>query len=196
MSEQVDQKTVFDSTENFNVVHPLKHEWTFWYTKPNTGSGEDWRELIKELVTVDTVEEFWGAYNSLPKFSELPRKADYALFRKGIRPEWEDPANENGGKWVFQYKGLASRGDVDDKWLNVLLGVIGGSLDNEDKVNGVVAMVRHSSIYKIALWVSGNHEESKTVALRFKDLLDLAAKDHIEFALHDSSRKRGNAITL
>ena len=25
---------------------------------------------------------------------------DYMLFKKGIRPEWEDPHNRAGGKWV------------------------------------------------------------------------------------------------
>lgn len=26
--------TVFHDTENFNVKHPLMHEWTLWFTKP------------------------------------------------------------------------------------------------------------------------------------------------------------------
>ena len=30
------QITVFHDPENFNVKHPLMHEWTLWFTKPAT----------------------------------------------------------------------------------------------------------------------------------------------------------------
>lgn len=30
-------KTVFDDPENFNVKHPLMHEWSLWFTKPPSG---------------------------------------------------------------------------------------------------------------------------------------------------------------
>lgn len=29
--------TVFHDPENFNVKHPLMHEWTLWFTKPASG---------------------------------------------------------------------------------------------------------------------------------------------------------------
>lgn len=29
--------TVFHDSENFNVKHPLMHEWTLWFTKPPSG---------------------------------------------------------------------------------------------------------------------------------------------------------------
>lgn len=29
--------TVFHNSENFNVKHPLMHEWTLWFTKPPSG---------------------------------------------------------------------------------------------------------------------------------------------------------------
>lgn len=31
------QITVFHDPENFNVKHPLMHEWTLWFTKPPSG---------------------------------------------------------------------------------------------------------------------------------------------------------------
>ena len=31
------EKTVFDDPENFDVKHPLMHEWTLWFTKPPSG---------------------------------------------------------------------------------------------------------------------------------------------------------------
>lgn len=32
-----DTVTVFHDPENFNVKHPLMHEWTLWFTKPPSG---------------------------------------------------------------------------------------------------------------------------------------------------------------
>lgn len=29
--------TVLHNPENFNVKHPLMHEWTLWFTKPPSG---------------------------------------------------------------------------------------------------------------------------------------------------------------
>lgn len=74
---------------------------------------------MKEVVTFDSVEEFWGVYVGLPAHlsghqhspsllsqnnitptSELALKSDYHLFKKGVKPEWEDPQNKHGGMSV------------------------------------------------------------------------------------------------
>lgn len=79
--------TVFHNPENFNVKHPLMHEWTLWFTKPPSGKvgdtqeisfgssadwgslvqGDNWNDLLKEVVTFSSVEEFWGIYVCVPK---------------------------------------------------------------------------------------------------------------------------------
>jgi len=43
------------------------------------------------------------------------------MFKKGIKPVWEDSANCKGGKWILRLKkGLSSR-----IWENLLLAMIG-----------------------------------------------------------------------
>ena len=32
-----DNITVFHDPNNFNVKHPLMHQWTLWFTKPPSG---------------------------------------------------------------------------------------------------------------------------------------------------------------
>lgn len=116
------------------------HSWTLWFTKTPTATGpkESWADLLKEVITFDSVEEFWGypsktppyssfalvggcrmetycrIFNNISKTSEIPLKSDYALFKKGVRPEWEDAANKEGGKWSFQFKRNAG---IDELWL-------------------------------------------------------------------------------
>ena len=54
--------TVFHDPKNFNVKHPLMNTWTLWFTKTPTPTGpkESWADLLKEVITFDSVEEFWG----------------------------------------------------------------------------------------------------------------------------------------
>jgi len=124
--------TVFHDPKNFNVKHPLMHTWTLWFTKTPTATGpkESWADLLKEVITFDSVEEFWGyqlsasdlfvavlncrIFNNIAKTSEIPLKTDYAHFKKGVRPEWEDAANKEGGKWSYQFKRSAG---IDELWL-------------------------------------------------------------------------------
>lgn len=58
-------KTVFHDVNNFNVKHPLMNKWSLWFTKPPSGKGDNWNDLLKEVVAFDTVEEFWGIYVGL-----------------------------------------------------------------------------------------------------------------------------------
>lgn len=87
-SNDGDLITVFHDPENFNVKHPLAHTWTFWFTKPPSGrvcclcdfqlkqssvlthQGDNWNELLKEVISFDSVEEFWGIYVSSPSESQ------------------------------------------------------------------------------------------------------------------------------
>ena len=55
-------KTVFHDVNNFNVKHPLMNTWSLWFTKPPSGRGDNWNDLLKEVVSFDSVEEFWGVY--------------------------------------------------------------------------------------------------------------------------------------
>jgi len=61
-SGEDEQITVFHDKDNFNVKHPLMHKWTLWFTKPPSGKGDNWNDLLKEVITFNSVEEFWGVY--------------------------------------------------------------------------------------------------------------------------------------
>ncbi|SLM34757.1 eukaryotic translation initiation factor 4e-1 [Lasallia pustulata] len=148
-----EQITVFHDPENFNVKHPLMHEWTLWFTKPPSGKGDNWNDLLKEVVTFDSVEEFWGVYNNITPTSELALKSDYHLFKRGVRPEWEDPQNKHGGKWSYQFKDKRTA-PIDELWLHVMLAAIGETLEtnpSDGEVMGVVVNVR-KGFYRIGLW--------------------------------------------
>ncbi|KAK9495643.1 translation initiation factor eIF 4e-like domain-containing protein [Lipomyces doorenjongii] len=188
--------TVFDSTIDFTVKHPLRHTWTLWYTKPqHGGSKSDWGDQLKEVINFDSVEEFWGIYNNIPKASELPQKSDYHLFKKSVRPEWEDVQNENGGKWAYQCRDKRQV-DIDDLWLNTLLGAVGETLEDEgeNEIMGVVVTIRKAH-YRISIWTRTANNEKALLAIgrRFKELLKLPPSEQVDYSSHKDAATSGSS---
>ncbi|KAF2815242.1 eukaryotic translation initiation factor 4E [Mytilinidion resinicola] len=204
--------TVFHDPDNFNVKHPLMNTWTLWFTKPPSGKGDHWNDLLKEVISFDSVEEFWGIYNNITSTSELALKSDYHLFKKGVRPEWEDSQNKHGGKWAFQFKDKKAI-NIDALWLHVMLAAIGETLeeDGDNEVMGVVVNVR-KGFYRIGLWTrtigkagDGKNgaakgrtpEQGREVLMRigkkFKEALGLESSNEVvEFSGHTDSANAGS----
>lgn len=73
------------------------------------------------------------------------------LFREGVRPEWEDPANTGGGHFQFSLSlsGVktgraesngaltAAAAQLDEYWNNLVLSTIGHSFPNAQLVTGL-----------------------------------------------------------
>lgn len=85
------------------------------------------------------MENFWDVYSHLKRPSLLPTVSDYHIFRKGVRPVWEDEANKRGGKWVVRLK----KGVADRYWEDLLLAIVGDQFaEASDEVCGAVLSVR------------------------------------------------------
>ena len=102
-------------------------------------------------------------YNNVPTVSKLANQSNYHLFKEGIVPKWEDPMNENGGRWMFHVE-KASR-QVDNYFLRAMLACVGEQItSNDDEVCGVVATVKHSED-RISLWCYSTPEESSVTRI-------------------------------
>lgn len=147
--------------------------------------------------------------NNITPTSDLALKSDYHLFKKGVRPEWEDSQNKHGGKWAFQFKDKKAI-NIDALWLHVMLAAIGENLEDEDdnEVMGVVVNVRRG-FYRIGLWTRSvgraipgdggkgrTQEQGKEVLLkigrRFKQALQLKDNDVVEFSGHTDAAHAGS----
>ena len=77
------------------------------------------------------------------------------LFKKGVKPEWEDPANQNGCSFDCNLKNLTPE-QIDEIWQNMVLGLVGETFPFVQFLTGIRFMDRlkkHSSI-KIEIWIS------------------------------------------
>lgn len=125
---------------------PLQCAWTLWEQL----STEKYH--TSKVVTFRTVQEFWSIWNGIPQPSELLDGKKFVrtesnghsteigalmIFREGIPPEWEHMANAQGGHFQLTLKSVAVGGQVDEYWNNMVLGIIGGTLEACSKVNGV-----------------------------------------------------------
>lgn len=118
--------------------HSLKSTWIVWY-RPPTSKYSDYEKSTIPLAYFSTAEAFWAVYTHLKRPSNLPAVSDYHIFKKGIRPVWEDEENKKGGKWIIRLK----KGVSDRYWEDLLLAIVGDQFaEAGEEVCGAVLSVR------------------------------------------------------
>merc|ERR1711881_565651 len=142
-AEDVDHDHISGDEEENKIayeMHPLERPWTMWFmngdNKVKAGkpmpidNGSEWNQGLIELYTFESVEDFWAVYNHIQLPAKLRLKNDYMVFRKGVRPEWEDSTNRGGGMWKLILPSKMRATDLDRMWLETLLSMIGESYGN------------------------------------------------------------------
>ena len=91
--------------------HFLESEWVIWEHRSPDKNSKSYEDNMEKLCEVATIEDFWCAFNNIPKPSAIfydgrSRKKfasrsveSFSLFKKNIKPEWEDPQNRSGAEW-------------------------------------------------------------------------------------------------
>ncbi|CAD6257894.1 unnamed protein product [Miscanthus lutarioriparius] len=106
-------------------LHPRRHKLVLWYTRRTPGArSQAYEDNIKKIIDFSTVESFWVCYYHLARPSSLPSPTDLHLFKDGICPLWEDPANQNGGKWIIRFKKAVSGRFWEDLVSELVLSII------------------------------------------------------------------------
>jgi translation initiation factor 4E len=188
--------------------HQLKSTWIVWY-RPPTPKYSDYEKSTIAIASISSVESFWTIYSHLKRPSLLPTVSDYHIFRKGIRPVWEDEANKKGGKWIIRLK----KGVADRYWEDLLFAMIGDQFaEAGDEVCGAVLSVR-SGEDVLSVWtrIDGGRNIKiryglKTFVFSFnlmadclhretiKRLLAFPADTNIVWKSHDDSIAQRSAI--
>jgi translation initiation factor 4E len=153
------------------------------------------------------VEDFFGIYQHLKRPSTLPLVSDYHIFKKGIRPVWEDDENKRGGKWIVRLK----KGVADRYWEDLLLAIVGDQFaEASEEVCGAVLSVRNGEDI-LSIWTRNNggrvlkiryDPEPKyevtllTILFRetMKRILIFPPETKVEWKSHDSSIQQRTAI--
>lgn len=151
--------------------HPLRTPWVFWFRPPISKANGyiEYEKTLHAMAEVGTVEDFFAVYAHLKRPSTLPLVSDYHLFKKDIRPIWEDNENRAGGKWIVRLK----KGVADRYWEDLLLAIVGDQFsDASEEVCGAVLSVRNGEDI-LSVWV--RRDGGKVVKIRYVDYLNLAS---------------------
>jgi translation initiation factor 4E len=166
----------------------LRFTWTIWeQIMSNDAKTAQYSDATHRVASFSTVKTFWKYWNHLPQPSELldgkkfvretaeARSVVDALmvFREGIKPEWEDSVNATGGHFQFQLKPHLGGGVIDEYWNNIVLGLIGGTIEPADMITGVrlvdkLSQGRSPSV-RIEVWFS-NYEDTDKVDILQRNL--------------------------
>lgn len=131
----------------------LKDNWVLWeQVVQDGGKAAAYGDATKMVTSFSTVQEFWSIWNGMPQPSELvPSSTESGkrimrgqvaidaimIFKEGVKPEWEDKLNQTGGHFQIQLKPSIGGGQIDEYWNNLVLGMVGGTLEPSDMITGI-----------------------------------------------------------
>jgi translation initiation factor 4E len=163
--------------------------WTLWEQRVAAKTKNlDYSGQTKEITSFRTIKEFWACFNHIPQPSILFSGKRYArkerdgdtfvealmIFKKGVRPEWEDPENAKGGHFQLQIKPnqSGSGATVDELWNNIVLTMIAGMIEPADMITGirlVDKLTAKKPCVRIELWFNEMEKGQGTRTFDLKD---------------------------
>nr|XP_046909633.1 eukaryotic translation initiation factor 4E-1A-like [Dermatophagoides farinae] len=193
--DDVKNEQRFLSIKSRLSLHPLEHCWVFWhYRRARRRSTKKWMDCQRTLVEIDTIESFWMFFAKQRSPSMVRINQDYALFKKGIKPMWEDPANMNGGQWIFILQKSQDNYDsvINEIWYKIIMAMLGSIFKPEimDQICGIVFSMRISCFTKISIWVN-DYRAIKQILILGNELKRLTKfNDCIVFRRNDNMQTK------
>lgn len=178
--------TTDDTEENeemFKKDLPLRYNWVIWeqIMQSNDGKSSQYSDATQKVASFGSVHEFWRFWNHMPQPSELLGQKRMVreqpdglhvidalmIFREDIRPEWEDKMNAQGGHFQFQLKPSVGGGQVDEYWNNLVLGMIGATIEPADMITGArlvdkLSGPRAANVVRLEIWFT-NFDDTQAV---------------------------------
>ena len=98
---------------------PFTHAWDFYHDRHSTTESYENR-LTLITGNIVNIKMFWENHNNFP-FSQLKMKDSVHLFKRGVKPAWEDRRNVNGGAWTFRLR----KDQSAELWQEICMMAIG-----------------------------------------------------------------------
>lgn len=169
----------------------LNNDFTIWYTyfsKPKHKQTRKFEEILTKVGTFKTAEEFWGINQHMKKPDSLTRGCQFYLFRKNIRPIWEDSENLGGGRFFVNINNNDIK-KVNLFWEDLMISFLITNDDTLKKICGVVLNKRVSEII-FSIWTKNiNQEEENKIREWFRNIFGFDKKREIEYKKHSDGGK-------
>ncbi|EAW07620.1 eukaryotic translation initiation factor 4E [Aspergillus clavatus NRRL 1] len=138
---------------------PFQYHWTVWYDRHSESTDYDKRLYVLHEDVAD-IATFYRVYNNYP-WDKVRLRDSVHIFRKGVRPIWEDPENLKGGCWRFRVPKSKAQEFFHEIAILCMANEFQAALEKEhDHVLGVSSSVRFNS-HMISVWNKlGSNERS------------------------------------
>lgn len=203
--------SVFADEQTTRPIHKLSSRWTMSFrdqqTKASNTAATDqhnFSDSLEEVCTCDTVEHFWQMINNicLPTQLKYRSSPNYMFFRDGIKPEWEDEANMDGGMWRIVLKGRERSEHLDHFWIELLMALVGEQFGYAQYITGCV-LQRRQKEDRFQLWTrghAGDTEQDKLIQRQIgrdlKTILNLAEDCELAYTKHNDLKSFDDARRL
>jgi translation initiation factor 4E len=195
--------------------HPLQTSWSIW--EHHKGGVSDFGTNMNKIGDFSTVEGFWRFFNHIPPPSQMFTTEDgggrqqraggaagdreiegISLFRKGIRPEWEDLRNMHGAEF-FLKKNL-NMAQLDQWWENLIMSAVGETIDPADVLCGVRVVDKSSKgkvMYRVEIWFSCTDKSDSVMVEKIRNNVINAMQTTVklDYKEHSAAISQGFAPT-
>jgi len=183
--------------------------WTVWFDetgdqssfsskdnsirRPNTGgkpdadgkdfgpSQHDFLERMAQVGSCQNYEEFRNVWRQLcDGCKEPPVNTNVRVFRDGLKPLWEDPANAEGGKFVIC---IGTKEGGTEKFLAVVSALMANDLSDAAQLTGAVLSSRAWG-HTLSLWHSSARPGDRAAQMIESELRALLDEVTISFHQH------------
>lgn len=192
-------------TADVGDKHPLENGWVIWYDsrRLQAQNPNDWFGNLQTVAVFNTVEDFWSTYNHIKRPTDLEFGSNYHMFKKGVKPMWEDPANEKGGKWVMTLTAKEDVNRMDEMWELLVLSMIGEYLDDgstdsgkdtQSQICGAV-LARRKGGPRISIWTRDRENVAalKNIGSRLRSIMKISEKTQLEYQSHADAIAAGTS---
>jgi len=166
---------------------PLRFTWVIWeqIMQSSDGKAAQYSDATHKVAPFSSVQDFWKLWNHMPQPSELLEQKRMVreqpdglhvidaimIFRDNIRPEWEDKMNANGGHFQFQLKPNVGGGQIDEYWNNIVLGMVGATIEPSQMITGVrlvdkLSGPRQANGIRLEVWFTNYDDTASVTTLR------------------------------
>jgi len=173
----------------------LDSKWSFYYLRNDRGlpDNSNWNDRLEYIATFETIGEFWATYQHIKLPSYLPQGCDYMVFRDGIKPEWKDEMNVDGGRWLMEIDRQYRNEQLNSKWLETLLAIIGETLEVKGKrhICGAIVQSRRR-VDRVGIWTSDASDAERVVSIgeKYRSLLKPSFYQKLKYQSHESGQNR------
>ena len=121
---------------------------------------KDYEKNLIRIGSCDNIKDFWNIFQHMKQPKDLISGIDYQIFKKGIKPFWEDEMNYYGGKFSIllnkEYSSLI--------WEEFVFSFSSGIIPYYYDINGIVFSCRND-FDVIQVWFK-NYEKFRCRKMR------------------------------